>query len=544
MINSWLSLAPPLFVIFLSAVTRNILFSLALGIFSSLLIIKQFDVADALTAFGQKLWTVAEFDMIQHGTLFWDGYNIFICLFLLLLGIIITLVHRSGGAHAYSTFILRYLKTTRAAEQSSLFLSLLFHIDDYFSALTVGSVMTPVTDQFKIPRAKLALLVSSMATPLVLLSPISSWAAEIIVQIKRSGISLTSSTNQLFVGDPFITYLIVVPCSFYAIITIFSMLFLTATRASYGTIKTQETIAQSSGNLFGGKQAPRQTTDDALTNTSAPSMIDFILPLGTLFLGVFAFALYFGGWQRFGGTESFFMALQVTKIAPSLFLSALVSLIISTLFLIARGRITVSALPKVYAEGIAMMLPSIVMILLIWTFSGIIRDDLGTGEYLARIFFSSVSITMIPVFFFLISGITSVIMGSAWGTIGIYFPIASTALLTIVHMTPPVPIETLPIIYLLFGAIISGAIIGNHIAPIADIIVMVTSSTGSYHVDVVQVALTFFSPCIIASCFAFLCAGIMLNAGASLLYVCLASIALGTVVSCILISSLSYFSKN
>lgn len=50
-------------------------------------------------------------------------------------------------------------------------------IDDYFNCLTVGTVMKPVTDSYKISRAKLAYIIDATAAPICIIAPISSWAA-------------------------------------------------------------------------------------------------------------------------------------------------------------------------------------------------------------------------------------------------------------------------------------------------------------------------------------------------------------------------------
>ena len=120
---------------------------------------------------------------------FWESWNAFICIFLFVLGIIVTLLRHSGGAYAYGRMIKKYLKNKKSAESSSLMLSILLFMDDYFSSLTVGSVMRPITDLYKIPGTKLAFLVDSMAAPLAILCPFSSWVAAIIGFLRDNGVS-------------------------------------------------------------------------------------------------------------------------------------------------------------------------------------------------------------------------------------------------------------------------------------------------------------------------------------------------------------------
>lgn len=58
-------------------------------------------------------------------------------------------------------------------------LGMLIFVDDYFNCLTVGSVMRPVTDRYKVSRAKLAYIIDSTAAPVCIIAPISSWAAAV-----------------------------------------------------------------------------------------------------------------------------------------------------------------------------------------------------------------------------------------------------------------------------------------------------------------------------------------------------------------------------
>lgn len=51
-------------------------------------------------------------------------------------------------------------------------LGMLIFVDDYFNCLTVGSVMRPVTDRYKVSRAKLAYIIDSTAAPVCIIAPI------------------------------------------------------------------------------------------------------------------------------------------------------------------------------------------------------------------------------------------------------------------------------------------------------------------------------------------------------------------------------------
>lgn len=82
-------------------------------------------------------------------------------------------------------------------------------VDDYFNCLTVGSVMRPVTDRYKVSRAKLAYIIDATAAPVCIIAPISSWAAAVNSYVpKDAGIT----GFQLFLRT--------IPYNLYAILTI------------------------------------------------------------------------------------------------------------------------------------------------------------------------------------------------------------------------------------------------------------------------------------------------------------------------------------
>ena len=141
MISEFLVLLPPLIVILMATYTKNTRLSLILGIFSASLIINDFLIWGTLKTIFDNLLKAIEFDGLQSFQTVWSCERIFILLFLLMLGIIISLLEHSGSAYAYGNYITTKLKSVKNAELSSLILSFFFFIDDYFSCLTVGSFM-------------------------------------------------------------------------------------------------------------------------------------------------------------------------------------------------------------------------------------------------------------------------------------------------------------------------------------------------------------------------------------------------------------------
>ncbi len=540
---SYYSLIPPILVLILGYLTHNIWLSLLVGIFSASAIATHLSPIGTFTMAGLKIWDNLEFNKLFVPAHFWECWNAFICVFLFVLGIIVTLLRHSGGAYAYARMIKRYLKNKKSAETSSLMLSLLLFMDDYFSSLTVGSVMRPITDLYKIPRAKLAFLVDSMAAPLAILCPFSSWVAAIIGFLRDNGVSTANNSDTLILASPLTTYLHMIPFVFYSFIIVASSLFIVRKRISFGLMGKHELIAESTGNLYGGRiDVKPPSYDPHEKNKDSASVFDFLVPIFTLLLSVIGGLLYSGDAAIFCGTRSCIDAFQNSSAAIALFTGGLVALVLCTLFYLIRGKISFGEILPLYKEGILLMAPAILILILAWTLGDLLRHNLMTGQYLASIMIGSVSKSMFPLIFFIISGLIGFSIGTSWGTAAIMFPIAIPLIISFLNLETPATISQIPILFPVLGAVLSGCVAGDHISPISDTTVMSATSSGSHHMDHVRTQFTYAIPLIFSTAIAFLIAG-LLNSY-SLWTVYFGSITAGILSSFIILSILNRVGKK
>ena len=144
------TLLPPIIAIALALITKEVYSSLMIGILSGALLYTGFHplkaVETTFTIMGSKL-----------------GDNINICIFLVLLGILVSLITKSGASRAYGEWAVKTIRSRRGASFATSFLGMFIFVDDYFNCLTVGTVMRPVTDKYSISRAKLAYIIDATA---------------------------------------------------------------------------------------------------------------------------------------------------------------------------------------------------------------------------------------------------------------------------------------------------------------------------------------------------------------------------------------------
>ena len=168
------ALVPPVVAIVLALITKEVYSSLFVGI-----VIGGLFYGNAFQpGFSAERSVLHIFEDGLVGVLS-DSYNVGILIFLVVLGVMVSMMNKAGGSAAFGEWASEHIKTRIGAQLAAIMLGVLIFIDDYFNCLTVGSVMRPVTDKHQVSRAKLAYLIDATAAPVCIIAPISSWAAAV-----------------------------------------------------------------------------------------------------------------------------------------------------------------------------------------------------------------------------------------------------------------------------------------------------------------------------------------------------------------------------
>ncbi|MBT4855740.1 hypothetical protein HOM50_02120 [bacterium] len=492
----WLVTIPPLLVLAVALWSRNIIIAFFVGILTAALVVANFNPFATVSIIGHHTFnTITAID------------NLYVYAFLLLMGVVVSLLSFTGAATAFGDKVSNHIKTPRQAEQSTLFLSILLFLDDYLNSLTVGYVMHPLTDKFKIPRVKLAFIIHSMTAPLAMIIPVSSWLAWIIKQIELSGISLDPSENPIIIADPFYVYIKSIPYIFYSLVMIFITIFVINRRISFGPMADHEQVAQETGNLFGGKPPILHVLSHDQGNIHNSSLIDFLFPIFTL-IGTTIFGiLYTGGFWMLGGPYSLIQALQHSEIFPILFYSCIITLALSIPLFLFHRKISLPQIPHIFYKGIHLMILAVIMVFFAGIFAALLREDLKTGEYVAHLLINYFSLQFLPFLLFVVSALIATCTGSSWGTMAIMTPFAVPFLIDLLHLQTPTNLDGLCFLFPCLGAVFSGSVAGDHISPISETTIMATTSSGSHVMDHVYTQLPYGAIALVSTGAAFLVAG-------------------------------------
>ena len=497
MSNTWIVLLPPILVLGCAAFSHNVILSLVLGIASAALIATDFSLISSIILTKNTLIAKAL-----------DPNNLYLFLFLMILGFVIEMMTNSGGIKAYTKKLQKHIKDQRSTESTSLVLSSLFFLDDYMGGLTVGAIMRPLTDSVNIPRAKLAFLINSVSSPLCVLIPASTWVALILGQLEEAGVSDILSDKPKILADPLYTYLQTIPFIFYAIFMMIATWLIVRKKISFGTMHEYETIAQTTGNVFGGKEARH---GGIVCDNKEGTIAGFFIPLGT-FLTTMIFCIFYSGNARIlGGINSLGVALKETDSFWSLFIASSCAALASIIYFNYKKLLSLKEIVKNAQSGFNLTKTSIIVLYLAYVFSAILITDLQAGVYLAHLITGILPLFMLPLIVFILSTVITAGTGSSWSTIAVMLPLTINMLVALAHGTLPLTTDVIPQFFATLGALIAGSVAGSQFSPITDSTIMASTASGSYLMDHVQTQVVYSIPALVGSCITFLLIGLFNN---------------------------------
>ena len=461
----WLSVLPPVLAIILALITKEVYSSLLVGILSGTLIYSigtnhDFMVMGAIETAFSTMTAKVDFNII---------------LFCSLLGAIVYVITLAGGTRAYGKWATTKIKSRKAAMLSTSGLGTAIFIDDYFNCLTVGTVMRPITDSYKISRAKLAYLIDSTAAPICIIAPISSWAAAVGSNLKATG---------AFESD-FAAFIATIPYNFYAILCLVMVILVSLGNLDFGLMRKAEIRAQN-GDLGIMKS---NVIEPKISNKG--NIFDMLVPIVALIIFATLALLYSGGY--FGSDIKYHTlgaAFGNSSASKALVWASFGALLVAFFLFVPRGLLSIKTFMDGAMEGIRAMLPANMILVLAWTISGICRDLLETPVFIKTLFEAEGGATagLLPAFIFIIAGFLSFSTGTAWGTFGILIPI----------VVPIAQAVSPDLVVVCLSAILAGSVFGDHCSPISDTTILSSAGAGCDHVEHVSTQLGY--ALIVAAC--------------------------------------------
>lgn len=479
-----LTILPPLVAIALAFITKNVVISLFLGTLSGCFLLQ--------ISGNNVIYTIIHsfLDFVQRAlNSLADPWNAGIVLQVMVIGGVISLVSKMGGAKAIAEALAKKAKTPRSAQLITWLLGVLVFFDDYANSLIVGPIMKPVADKMKISRERLSFIIDATAAPIAGIMIVSTWIGLEVGLIKDGFESIGQS------ADAFGVFLNTIPYRFYNILILVFVVATSYFLRDFGPMRKAEIRARKGYISDTNKEI---ALDKAAEEEMAPkegvklSIWNAIIPIGALMISALISFYYSGYTSIMGGEDAALQALMTNSpmsftaireafsasdASVALFQSALFASIVAIGMGVCKKIFTFSEAVDVWVNGMKGLIITGVILILAWSLSSVIKE-LGTAAFLVQMLSDSVPKFLLPSIIFILGAVISFATGTAYGTMGILMPLAIPLSFSISPDFGYVVVST--------SAVLTGAIFGDHCSPISDTTIMSSMGAGCHHIDHVK----------------------------------------------------------
>ena len=452
------SLLPPIVAIVLALISKEVYSSLFLGC-----------LVGALLVSNYKPWeTLVQLVEGDNGivTTVSDAGNIAIIVFLVVLGIMVDLMNKTGGSEAFGRWATKTVHTRAGAQLMTMLLGVLIFIDDYFNCLTVGAVMRPVTESHKISRAKLAYVIDSTAAPVCMIAPVSSWAAAVSGYVNSDSVS----GIQMFIRQ--------IPWNYYCLLTLLMIVVISVLNIDYGPMLTHEYNAQVKDDLFTTPERPFEGADDyEKAANGKSSVLDLLLPVVVLIVTCIIGLIYTGGY--YDDTSEYFHdfmgAFSNASSGAGLAIGSMLALVFTFIYFWLRGSIGFEKSFESVPNGFIQMISPILILTFAWTLCGLTRYGMYSADFVVNAMSGAGELAkFLPAVIFIIGAAIGFATGTSWGTIGIMAPIVVQVF----------NYDQQPVLCTIgLAAACAGGVMGDHCSPISDTTIMASAGAHCYHLN-------------------------------------------------------------
>lgn len=415
------ALIPAFFLIIYIFATKRILEALTLSSIIGFIMVSQ---GDTLGAFSGSL-----LDVMMNEDIAW---LIIVCG---LMGSIISLIEKAGGAFAFGDWVSKRAKTRKSALIWTWLLGLIIFIDDYLNSLTVGSSMAPLTDKHKVPREFLAYVVDSTAAPACVIIPITTWAVFAGRLLEANGWAPE--------GEGLIYFIKTIPFNFYGWIALIIVpLIILGIIPIFGPMKKAEQRVKDGGALAPpGSEKIDIRAGITVELPENPRMMNFLLPIIVLV----------------GATIYFDVDMQM---------GVLITMAFMFVFYLAQNVMTAEDFTDVALQGLKNMILPLMLMVLAFLFAEV-NDQIGFTYYVISSASEYMTPALMPVTIFMVLAVTEFITGTNWGMYVIALPIVIPLAMGMdVNMA------------LAVAAVLSAGVFGSHVCFYSDATVLTSAATG------------------------------------------------------------------
>ena len=502
------SLLPPIVAIVLALISKEVYSSLFLGCLVGALLVSNYAPWETLVQLVEGNNGIV--------TTVSDAGNIAIIVFLVVLGIMVDLMNKTGGSEAFGRWAKKAVKTRAGAQLMTMLLGVLIFIDDYFNCLTVGAVMRPVTESHHISRAKLAYVIDATAAPVCMIAPVSSWAAAVSGYVNSESVS----GIEMFIKQ--------IPWNYYCLMTLLMIVVISLLNIDFGPMLTHEYNAQVKNDLFTTPERPFAGADDYETGSKGKSsVLDLLLPVIVLIATCIVGLIYTGGYYDAESeyVGDFMGAFSNASSGAGLAIGSMLALVFTFIYFWLRGSIGFEKSFESVPNGFIQMISPILILTFAWTLCGLTRYGMNSADFVVNAMSGAGDLAkFLPAVIFIIGAAIGFATGTSWGTIGIMAPIVVQVF----------NYDTQPILCTIgLAAACSGGVMGDHCSPISDTTIMASAGAHCFHLNHVFTQLPYALTVSGVTFVSFILAGLIQNVVICLIIACILMVATLLVIKAI-----------
>ncbi len=460
--RAW-SILPPLLAIVCAIALRRVVLSLILGIIAGG-IVAMWPVTHNPFA---GAWHAASEYFLRKAVL--GDFRLEVIGFVLLISGTVGVAQQAGGIAGLIEIIIRFCRTRRSARVGTVAAGMAIFFDDYLNCIIVGNALRPLTDRYGISRAKLAYFVDSTAAPIAGLSVVSTWIAFELMQI-RDGLH-----NADLGIEPLQMFLSSLPYRFYCLLTLVFVMANAWMGRDFGPMLVAERKA-AAGEGSGG-----QGGAGAVEHIGAPRARYAVLPIGMTLVGIM-FGLWWTGSGKVGDDVLSGQGLMVylqqvlgnANSTRSFFLASLGGFSLAWAMALLSGVLTARQALRASLISMRAISIAVVILLLAWSI-GAACQDVGTASYLVALFKQVIRPEVFSLLVFAIAGLVAFATGSSYSTMAILLPNLVPLALAVGEQGG---MGGIALVTMSVGAVLEGAIFGDHCSPISDTTILSALSSG------------------------------------------------------------------
>ena len=468
----FLSILPPIIAIILALRTKQVYVALLFGIWSSWLIMNDWNFIKGTIAAIEGMVNV-----------FKSEGNTRTIMFSALVGALLLFIQYSRGVEGFVNkinILIDYFEKKQSGYSRiivqilALLTGIILFVETSISSLTVGTLYRPIFDKLKIPREKLAYIADSSSAPSSIIIPFNAWGAFIM------GLLITQGIDQ-----PFSVLLSSIKYNFYPFIAIAIVFILIISKKDFGPMAKAEKRIKETGKLLNKDSKPM--ISETITSYEPKEGIkakayNMVIPLFTMVI-MMPLNLAYTGWNKVEEYTSFSnhlsQAIGEGSGSSSVLYAVITAILVAMVLYKIQGIMKMEEMVDLTLKGVSELMPLALLMLFAFAISDAC-NQLGTGQFVANWSKDWLSPEYLPAIVFVISSFIAFSTGTSWGTFAIMLAISIP--MANIHGAE---------VTLIIAATLGGGIFGDHCSPISDTSIISSMASASDHIDHVRTQLPY-----------------------------------------------------